>query len=131
MTRQALREFIVFCIIGFLGLLINLAVTYFFTEFLGWYYFLSYLIGIVVCWTFIFFANFHFTFDDHDKVEYFAKYLKFMSGYAVLFTVNASLVFILTSVISIHYIISIIIAAAITTTMTFIFSKKVVFTRKS
>ena len=130
MTRQTLREFVIFCIVGFSGLLLNLGVTYILKEFVGWHYFPAYLVATIIGFTFIFLANSSCNFSGHEKSNYLVRYGKFMSGYAVLFIVNISLVSILTSALSVYYIFSIIIASAITTILTFTFSKKMIFTHR-
>lgn len=131
MIKQTIKEFVIFCVIGFYGLLVNLAVTYVFKEFFGWFYFLAFLVGTMFGWTFIFLANLLFTFRGHEKKDYLSKYRKFVAGYALIFSIHASLVFLFTSILSIYYLLSIIIATMITTILTFTFSKKMVFINRS
>jgi len=50
-----------------------------------------------------------------------------MLGYGVIFCINAVLVYALTSYVGIYYLWSIVVATAITTILTFIFSKHVIY----
>jgi putative flippase GtrA len=122
-----LKKFINFSLIGGIGLLINLVVTFIMKEFFGLWYYWSFLIGVLFTWTFIFLANSNFTFHGHSKEKYFKKYVKFLLIYFCIFLINASLVFVFTSVLSVYYLLSIIMATVITTILTFSFSWKFVF----
>lgn len=121
------RRFILFCFVGGVGLLVNLAISYALTEYAGLWYFFSFIIATLVAWTVMFFLNSHVTFKGHSKENYFKRYITYITGYTGAFFVNAALVFILTSIMNIYYIISIIVAAVITTIITFSFSKSYVY----
>lgn len=108
-------------------MLVNMAVTYLGVRYLGLWYLWSFCLAAVVGWTVIFIGNAVFTFPEHERHSYLKKYATFFAGYLTVFWVNVSLVFIFTSLLSIHYLLSIVIATIITTLMTFSFSKKVVF----
>ena len=51
-----------------------------------------------------------------------------MGVYVLAFAVNAAIVYSLTSLLGVQYLISIIIAAAVTLLITFTFSKNLIFT---
>lgn len=119
--------FIKFSIIGGIGLLINLAVAYVFKEFFGLWYFWAFIIGTFANWTFNFLANSYITFRGHSKENYFRKYMGFLLIYCCVFVLNAALVYALTSILSIYYLISITFAAFITAILNFVLSKKIIF----
>ncbi len=119
--------FIVFSVIGGLGLALNLGVAYALKEFAGLWYFWAFLGGVLVNWTFNFFANSYITFRGHSKENYFRKYAKFLLIYCCAFFINAALVYMMTSVLSVYYLVSISIAAFITAIFNFSLSKKIVF----
>ena len=114
--------------VGIVGLLVLLGITYALTEYFRWWYFLSFVIGTVVSWTSIFFLNSFFTFSGHDKSRYGRKYVFFIATYLGAFIVNAGLVYFFTSRISLYYLLSITLATAFTTVVTFALSKLLIFT---
>ena len=116
-----------FSLIGGTGLIINLIAAYILKEFLGLWYFLAFLIGVILNWSFNFFANSYITFSGHSKERYAMKYAIFVSVYLAAFTINSGLVYIMTSVFDIYYLISIAMAAVITTLITFSLSKRFVY----
>ncbi len=129
-SPETLKKFIIFCAVGFFGLLVNLLVTYIFKEVFGLFYFLAFLIGVAASWTFIFFVNSLVTFNGHKKGNYLILFGKFIAGYIVLFCFNAFLVFLFTSVLNIFYLFSIVTATIITAFLTFTFSRTKIFRYK-
>lgn len=123
-----LVQFVRFVGAGAVGLIVLLGVTYALTEFADMWYFWSYAVGTICGWTSIFFMNSFFTFSGHAKERYASKYILFVGMYTFAFAVNAGLVYVLTSLFDLYYIVSIIAATAITTCITFTFSKMVIFT---
>lgn len=116
-----------FVAVGGVGTLVNVGVTYLGVEYLGLWYLWSFCIAALVGWTVIFVGNALFTFPEHERCSYGRKYLTFLAGYLGAFWVNIAIVFLLTSILTIHYLISIVIAALLTTLLTFTFSKRLVF----
>jgi putative flippase GtrA len=118
-----------FCMVGGTGLIINLCVTYFFTQFAHLWYFFSYLIGTIVSWTCSFFLNARFTFATAPKnlKSWISRYVIFIGGYLAFFWINAGLVYILTSLFGVSYLISIIIGAVLTMFGTFTLSRTIIF----
>lgn len=112
---------------GGIGSAVAIVLTYFFTEFLGIWYLFSYIIATIMAWTFNFYLNSLVTFRGHNKEFFLRQYLKFIGMYMVAFSANASLVFILTSLLHLYYIISIIIVTSFISFFTFWCSKKKVF----
>jgi len=121
------QQFIRFCLVGGGGLLINISITYFGVMVLGWWYFWAYLLATLISWSLMFGANALFAFPNHHLESYPERYATFMLGYGVIFCINAVLVYALTSYVGIYYLWSIVVATAITTILTFIFSKHVIY----
>ncbi len=125
--KKHAKQFVKFIIIGGIGLLVNMSVTYVGVQYFGLWYLWSFFLAALVGWTVIFIGNALFTFPEHERNSYIKKYITFIIGYSVMFSVNASIVFFLTSILSIYYLVSIIIGTIITTLLTFTFNKKVIF----
>ena len=129
-TKERLAHFlrfVQFAIVGTIGLLLKLAITYALTEYLGWWYFFSFLVSVFFGWTLIFLLNSAITFRHHSKENYGKRYATFMLGYLNTFWINASIVFVFASVLHIMYLLSIFLAAVITSAITFLFSSKYVY----
>lgn len=118
-----------FIVVGIGGLLLNLLITYVFTQYLGFWYLFSFCIAALITWTGQFLGNSFFTFRGHSKEQYAIRYLRFMGGYLGIFGVNASIVFVGTSILHIPYLFSIIIASGITLVLTFFWSSRYVYER--
>lgn len=120
-------KLIKFSLIGGTGLVINLAVAYVLKEFFGMWYFWAFLIGVIFNWTFNFLANSYITFRGHSREKYAVKYAVFLFIYLVAFAVNSGFVYIMTSIFDMYYLISIALAAGVTTLITFGLSKRFVY----
>ncbi len=116
-----------FIIVGGVGLLVSMVVTYIGVQYIGLWYIWAYGISALISWTVIFIGNSIFTFPNHERNSYSKKYLSFMGGYAMLFWINAFFVYIFTSLISFHYLLSIVFATGITTVLTFTFNRHIIF----
>ncbi|MBX4192466.1 GtrA family protein [Candidatus Parcubacteria bacterium] len=121
------NQFIRFVLVGIAALGINLVVSFLLTEYLHFWYFWSFVVGVVCSWTFLFFANAYFTFGQTEGLQ-FQNYAVFVGLYLGAFVINATLVLVLTSAWEIYYPISIAIAAFVTSLITFSASKKFVYT---
>lgn len=120
-------QFVRFCLVGAIGLFVNLIVTHASVVYLGFWYFWAYCIGVLAGWTSSFLLNATFTFPEHEHSSYATKYGLFVATYAVIFGLNAVLVYLLTSLLGIHYLISISISAITTTLLSFTFNKYVIY----
>ncbi len=127
MSRKILSQIIRFCIVGGGGLLINLLVTRVGVAVFHQWYLFSFLVATLFGWTFIFIANAFITFPEHRRSRYTRKYSSFLLGYLGIFSVNAGLVYFLTSTMGVHYLISIILSTFITAILTFLFSKHAIY----
>jgi putative flippase GtrA len=120
-------QFIIFAVVGGGGLIINLAVSYALTTYAGLWYFFSFIIATFVSWTFVFLANSLITFAGHSKERYARRYATFMTGYLAIFCVNAALVYALSSLLHVYYLLSITLVTLCSAVVTFFFSKRHVY----
>jgi putative flippase GtrA len=125
---STLSQLVRFLVVGTIGLLVLLLVTYTLTDFAHLWYFNAYILGTLCSWTAIFFMNSFFTFAGHTKERYATKYAVFLGMYVLAFGINASFVYAFTSLWNWYYLLSIIVATAITTLITFSISKIFIFT---
>ena len=125
---QDLRRFFIFAIGGGIGALINLAVTYFFTEIAGLRYIFSYVIGISVNIVFNFFYHRSITFGIKSELKNRLAKSIFTSvsiGLGIM-----ALVYFFTEVLSVWYIFSGILAIGIMTLANYFVNKRWVFYEK-
>ena len=120
-------QFLRFCLAGGGGLVVCLLLTHALVAVFHLWYFYAYLIATVCGWSFIFAVNAGITFPDGGRRGYALRYVLFVSGYIAVFYVNATLVYIGTSRLGLHYLVSITIATVITASLNFLFSKFVVY----
>jgi len=113
--------------VGVLGLCVNLGVTYLLTEFLRVWYLISFTIAALIGWSLMFLANSFFTFAGHSTERYFRRYITFVSGYVGVFAINFVLVFLLTSILHVYYVMSIVVATAVTFLLSFSFVRRYVY----
>lgn len=131
MIRKALKEFYFypqFILIGLMGTICILLLTFFLTDFLGWWYFFSYVSSTLIGWTFIFILNSRFTFQRGTLGTWPTEYFKFLSVYLFMGLINFSLVFFLTSIMGIYYILSIVVVVIPISVFNFLLNKYYVFT---
>lgn len=122
---KTLEQFARFVMVGGLALCVNMAVTYTLTEVAQFWYFYSFLVGVLCSWTFVFFANTFFTFGSRPGGT--ARYTLFAALYSAAFVINAGLVYALTTNWGVYYPLSIIAATAVTTLLTFFLSKHYIY----
>lgn len=121
------KRYPLFVFFGVLGTAFILAVTYFLTEFFGFWYLLSYIIATFLGWTLNFLINSRITFRGHPKDGYFFRYLRFMKLYIVLGLLSYALVYTLTSIIGFHYLVSTLIIIFPMSLVTFSVNRRRVF----
>lgn len=97
-----------FVIIGGVGSVAILALTFVLTEFVGLWYLASYILSVLLGWTVAFFLNAKITFQNQARDRHWRRYLHFLTLYSVLGAVNFALVFWLTSIIKLPYLLSIV-----------------------
>lgn len=117
-------KIIKFGIVGASGALLGLGVLYFFTSVIGLYYMVSYLFAFLVSLTSNYFLNSYWTFKSKP---YFNGWLKY--GGASIFTMllNGGILWVLTDMFGIWYIISSICGTFIAFLANFALGKKYVW----
>jgi len=107
------KKYFTFIFGGGVGFIINISVTIFFTEIVGFWHMFSYAIGLTgnVTWNFVFHS--FITFQTHDLV--WKRFSNFMIVTTIIVLSNYALVFITTTIFNFNYIVSI-------TVITFILS---------
>ena len=116
-----------FIMIGLTGFVINLVLTAVFTEFFDLWYLLSYIMAALLSWVFNFYMNSRFTFRGHNSEHSLKRYIFYLQTYGMMGLASLALVYILTSIAGMYYLLSIFIVSAIMSLATFVFNKKVVF----
>jgi len=120
-------QFFRFLCVGGVAFFIQVFTTYVFTDLFGFWYFWSYLVGVLSSWTFIFFANSLLTFPGNHRGIHTRRYSLFLGTYSIAFIINAGLVYSLTSLFNVYYLLSITTATIITVLITFSLSKGLIF----
>ncbi|PIN90615.1 GtrA family protein [Candidatus Pacearchaeota archaeon CG10_big_fil_rev_8_21_14_0_10_32_14] len=120
---ETFRQFIMFCFIGVINTLINLIVLYSATEFLGIYYLISAVIAFLFAVTNSFILNSLFTFKSSLSKRTSKRYTKFIVVSIIALIINLSLLYFLTEFFRIWYILSQVIAIAISLWINFVGNK--------
>ncbi len=110
-----------FFISSSLGFLINLSTLYFLTEFLGLYYILSAVFAFIDSHLFSFYFNRKITFKSKARIHY--QWIKFLIVNLSALGLNIALLYLFTDYLHIYYLLSQIIASAITFFLNFFFAK--------
>jgi putative flippase GtrA len=121
------HQFARFVLVGAAGLVVNLGVTHAGVVLLGVWYFWSYLAGVLCGWSASFVLNSIFTFPGHERTAYGRKYALYLAIYGVVFVINAAMVYTMTSLMGIHYLVSITVSALVTTLLSYTAVKYAVF----
>lgn len=120
-------QFVRFVLVGGIGLLINLAVTHGLVMMVHVWYLWAFWVGLVVSWSVSFLLNARITFPEHERNNYHKKYAIYIAIYLVVFILNTAIVYALTSLGHVHYLISIPLSAVITTAFSFTTVKRYVY----
>ncbi len=120
-------QFIKFCTVGGIGLLINLGITHGLVVWAQVWYLWAFVLALLFSWSLTFVLNAFFTFPEHERSAYLKKYFLFLASYGLVFCINTAIVYVGTSILGLHYLISICISALITTLLTFSISKHVIY----
>lgn len=122
-----LHPFIRFCIVGGIGLLINLSVIYLGVDVFHLWIVPTFMVGLLISWSISFVLNAFITFPEHERSAYYTKYFLYLSNYSIVFALNTVLIYLLTTIVGLHYFIATIICALSTVFLTYSFSKYVVY----
>ena len=116
-----------FVIIGASGTVLVFAMTFVLTDYLHFWYLLAYIISTLCGWTYGFIMNSKFTFQGHDGDKLVKRYIFYIQGYVLLSLISFSSVYVLTSILYLHYLISMLIITVIMSIITFNFNRKFIF----
>lgn len=119
--KPDLYRYIKFLFGGGLSLLLNLGITYIFTEFLHLWHMLSFAIALLCEILFLFVYHSSVTFRKNGKFWTFTAVILFISGLNWLF------VYFLTEILSLQYLIAIVLAAGVISLLNYVINKKLVF----
>lgn len=122
-----LHPFIRFCIIGGIGLLINLSIIYLGVDIFHLWIVPAFMVGLLLSWSISFVLNAFITFPEHERSAYLKKYFLYLSSYSGVFVLNTILIYLLTTMLGLHYLIATIICALSTVFLTYSFSKYVIY----
>lgn len=106
--RGELRRFLKFCLVGALGVVVNVGLLWLLTEFLGLFYVLSAAVSIETSILFNFALNDLWTFRDRRQLgsNTLARALKYNLTCALGVGINLGILALLTEVFGVYYIIS-------------------------
>ena len=114
--------------VGASGVLVNLGLLFFLTEFIGLWYFLSYIFAISVSITSNFVLNKFWTFKDEiDSQRTIVMYIKFVSVSLMGMGIQLSCVYVLVETLSIYYMLAALISIAIAGGVNFIVNRRWTF----
>lgn len=122
-------KFIRFCIVGGSGVIVNVGLLYLLTEFAGLYYLISSAIAIETSIITNFILNNYWTWKSKHK-GFFGRLVKFNIVSLAALVINMGILFFLTEVAGIWYILSNLIGIAVATIVNFWFNDKWTFKKK-
>lgn len=126
-SKKTTSQFIKFATIGAVGTLIHIAILFILTEFAGVYYMISAVIAFIVALTNNFFMNKFWAFKETSKGKNAKRYIIFTIIATIAFLVNITILYSVTEFLNVHYLISQVIAIAISLWINFFGSKKWAF----
>ncbi len=121
------KSFSSFLISGSLAFGVNLILTYFLTEFFGLWYLFSVIIGTLISWTVMFFLNTEYAFKDHKLGNLRGAYIKNVFLYVVLTPIGWGLIYWLTSILGIYYLLSQIVVVGGMSVVSFFLTRRFIF----
>jgi len=121
--KESLKQFFKFAIVGVLNTFINMGVLYVFTEYLKVYYIVSAIFAFLVAVTNSFILNKIWTFKEDIKDKTTKKYSKFFIISVLALITNLSLLYVFTEVFKFYYLISQVIAIAVSLWINFLGNK--------
>lgn len=127
LNKKTTSQFIKFATIGTIGTAIHIIILYTLTEFAGVYYMISAVAAFLVALTNNFFMNKFWTFKETSKGKHIKRYATFLVVATIAFLVNITILYTITELFNVHYLISQVIAIAISLWINFFGSKKWAF----
>jgi len=110
--------------VGASGILVNLGLLYYLTEYVGLWYFLSYALAISVSITSNFILNKFWTFRDSiDSQKTIVMYVKFVSVSMVGMAIQLGSVYVLVESLTVYYMLAALISICIAGAINFIINR--------
>ena len=114
--------------VGASGVLVNLGLLYYLTEYVGLWYFLSYALAISVSITSNFVLNKFWTFiDSIDSQRIIVMYVKFVSVSMLGMAVQLGSIYVLVESLTIYYMLAALISICIAGAINFIINRRWTF----
>jgi dolichol-phosphate mannosyltransferase len=114
--------------VGASGILVNLGLLYYLTEYVGLWYFLSYALAILVSITSNFILNKFWTFRDSiDSQKTIVMYVKFVSVSMVGMAIQLGSVYVLVESLTVYYMLAALISICIAGAINFIINRRWTF----
>ena len=114
--------------VGASGVLVNLGLLYYLTEFIGLWYFLSYVIAISVSITSNFIFNKFWTFKDSiDSQRMIVMYMKFVGVSLLGMGIQLGSVYVFVESLSVYYMLAAVISIGIAGGINFIINRRWTF----
>ena len=114
--------------VGATGILVNLGLLYYLTEYVGLWYFLSYALAISVSITSNFILNKFWTFRDSvDSQKTIVMYVKFVSVSLVGMAIQLGSVYVLVESLTVYYMLAALISICIAGAINFIINRRWTF----
>ncbi len=121
------RHYPYFFIIGGFAYGINIGLTLLFTEYIHLWYLWSFMIAAFISLSCSFILNSLFTFRGYLRESHSERYALYIGFYIISALITFVLVYILTSIFNIHYIVSITVITLVSSFVTYIVNKKFIF----
>ena len=122
-----LKKISLFLIGGGINLFLKILLTIIFTEILGFMYFSSYIITLILIIIFSYFYNAYLTFKSSSQLKF--NFIKYTIALLVFNFIDAYLVKYLTETLGMYYVISIFLVALVMLISKFIVYDKIVFVK--
>ena len=100
------NELLKFCLVGFLGTIINILLLYLLTEKLNMFYIYSAIIAFAFSVSNNFLLNKIWKFNEKIKINIYVKYVKYITISILALVVNIIVLFVLTEYLNFYYIVS-------------------------
>ena len=114
--------------VGATGIVVNLGLLYYLTEYVGLWYFLSYALAISVSITSNFILNKFWTFRDSiDSQKIIVMYVKFVSVSLVGMAIQLGSVYVLVESLTVYYMLAALISICIAGAINFIINRRWTF----
>lgn len=128
--KKGITKYFIFLIGGGLGLLVNLVITFFLTEFLHLWHMVSYIFGLAANIVVNFVYHKYITFKVKDKMQ--KRILKFIVVYFLVVIVSWALVYLFTEIIvfssfKYYYLIIIVLVTLVVSIVNYLLNKLWVF----